>query len=117
MFRDADIFLITGIARYAGRGFVGQPAMSILDKWFFGYDEFPSGAIDLKLDTVISSEAISMSFIALLDAATQMIASHGTNVAGVWLTKVLDDDHGATYNDVKTSDILKKIDRFRKLIS
>ncbi len=116
MMRDRDIFMLLGVLRaHVGPDQLG--VRSLLDGWFFSYDEMPSGAINLNLDQALSDARVAEAFRKAVDDAMQTVLSFGDTVSAEWLTQVLDDGDGIIYQSLPSDDVLDKLKRFGAVIA
>ncbi|WP_298261205.1 hypothetical protein [uncultured Litoreibacter sp.] len=115
MFRDSEVFLIIGLMRETAKGDSDQPVFLNLDRWFFGYDEFPSGALDLGLNDCLSDQATRDQFSLCIQRTIQSIRSLGAVVPGAWLSEILDDGDRVQYNDRDAAEIVAALNRFHEL--
>lgn len=116
MMRDRDIFMLLGVLRaHVGPDQLG--VRSLLDGWFFSYDEMPSGAINLNLDQALSDAHVAEAFRKAVDDALQTVLSLGDTVPAEWLTQVLDDGDGFVYQSLPSDDVLDKLKRFGAVIA
>jgi len=117
MFRDADVFLISGLLRSAGKNELTPELRPVIDTWFFGYDEFPSGAIDLQLDAHLTSQVAYESIIHSIDAVVNTLNAQGSTLSGEWLSEVLNDGEAVEYKDRLTVEVIEIINKFKSLLA
>jgi hypothetical protein len=116
MMRDRDLFVVIGLLR-AHLQHNQSGARYLLDSWFFGFDEMPSGALDLQLDQNLNEDSLRHSILTSADDAVSSVQSFGETVPSEWLTRLLDDGDGALWKDRPVMEIKELVDRFKSIIS